>query len=166
MTDAASGIKESTDEQFTECIFCDGTPLAVDKANGRIRNVKILGLVSKNGRRYTHEAITKAAPLYEGKRVNIDHGAGQRSYRDRIGHLSDIAVKPDGLYGTLNYNPKHAVAEQLEWDAVHSPNNVGLSHDSHGIVEKVGGMPTVTEIKSVRSVDLVGDPATNKGLYE
>src|SRR3989304_858479 len=41
-------------------------PASVDQAAGIIKRVKILGLESDNGRRYTLAALKKAIPLYEG----------------------------------------------------------------------------------------------------
>lgn len=163
---ADASVKESTVESFSEAFTCEGQSLTIDKAAGKIHNVKVLGLVSLNGRRYSPQAVASAVKLYEGKRVNVDHSIGSRSYRDRIGYLSNITLKNKELYGTLNVNPRHAIAEQLFWDAENAPGNVGLSHDCKGTVEAVAGEQTVTEIKSVRSVDLVGDPATTKGLFE
>lgn len=56
----------------------------VDPA-GIIKGVKILGLVSKNGRRYRPDALKAALPLYENCQVNIDHTAKAAAGRIRIG---------------------------------------------------------------------------------
>lgn len=141
----------------------------VDRVAGIIRGVKILGRISRNGRTYTAEALRNAAGLYEGKVVNVDHlrnSTDRRSYQDRIGRLQNIAAREDGLYGDLHYNPKHALAEQLVWDAEHSPGNVGLSHDAVGKTVHRDGRDVVEQIESVRSVDLVADPASTAGLFE
>ncbi len=67
--------------------------------------------------------------MYEGMRVNIDHvDPGQRrSLRDRIGIVKNIAVKEDGLYGDFYFNPKHALAEQVAWDAEKATSTGGAS---------------------------------------
>jgi hypothetical protein len=146
-----------------------------DLANGVVRRVKILGNESRNGRKYSGECIQKAAKLYEGVRVNIDHkysGAGpdggppDRSYRDRFGSLKNVTPEGDGLFGDLHFNPKHALAEQFVWDAEHAPENVGFSHRAFGRGRQVGDTYLVEEISIVRSVDLVADPATTRGLFE
>ncbi len=78
--------------------------------------------------------MAKALPLYEGMRVNVDHvDPGQRrSLRDRIGLVKNVTLKDDGLYGDFHFNPKHALAEQIAWDAENAPQNLGFSHDTRG----------------------------------
>ena len=73
--------------------------------------------------------MAKALPLYEGMRVNVDHvDPGQRrSLRDRIGLVKNVTLKEDGLYGDFHFNPKHALAEQIAWDAENAPQNLGFS---------------------------------------
>lgn len=142
--------------------------LNVDRERGLISGVKVLGLVSANGRRYSVEALRRAVSLYEGRPVNIDHvnGSERRSYRDRIGKLVNVRLAEDGIYADLVVNPKHPLAEQLFWDAEHAPENVGLSHDARGKTVVRDGQVVVESIESVRSVDLVAEPATTRSLYE
>ena len=144
-----------------------GATLRVDRQQAVICGVKILGTESLNGRRYEPAALASAKSLYEGKPVNVDHVDGQRrSYRDRIGRLVRVELRSDGLYGDLQVNPKHPLAEQLFWDAEHAPENVGLSHDAQGRTKSVAGRVIVESITAVRSVDLVAEPATTKSLFE
>jgi hypothetical protein len=153
-------------QEFTDS---RGTQLSVDRERGVIEGVKILGLKSRNGRRYTREALQKAVALYDGQHVNVDHLAPgqQRAYAQRIGRISDPKLREDGLYGTLQINPKHQLAEQLFYDAQHMPENVGLSHDAEGsVVGHDDNDIVVEEITRVKSVDLVSDPATTRGLFE
>lgn len=145
-------------------------PLKVDAEKGIIFGVKILGSKSKNGREYALETMRAAVPLYEGAKVNVNHPrgapAGPRDYQDRIGCTRAVECREDGLYGNLHFNPKHALAEQLVWDAQHAPENVGLSHNIDGKMSHRNGRVIVESIKRVISVDLVADPATNSSLYE
>lgn len=144
-----------------------GIALRVDRARSMIFGVKVLGLQSANGRRYLPEALARAASLYEGKPVNVDHQDGrQRSYRDRIGKVANVRLDSDGLYGDLIINPKHPLAEQLIWDAENCPENVGLSHDVQGRTRATSDGVVVEAIQHVRSVDLVAEPATTRSLYE
>jgi hypothetical protein len=145
-----------------------GVALRVDRSSGVIQGVKLLGTLSKKGREYPVSVIAKAAPMYEGMRVNIDHvDPGQRrSLRDRIGIVKNVAVKEDGLYGDFHFNPKHALAEQIAWDAENAPQNLGFSHDTRGVVRSLGGRAVVESIEKVLSVDLVANPATTDGLFE
>jgi hypothetical protein len=148
----------------------------VDRERGIVPNVKILGFKSRNPQDYTPDALRKAVGLYEGISVNFDHsrapvgpdgGPPDRSYRDRFGRLKNVRfVENDGLRGDLHYNPKHALAEQFAWDVENDPRNVGFSHRAYGLGRHVGSRYLVEEIAVVRSVDLVADPATTRGLFE
>lgn len=150
---------------FQECEFSER--ITHDREACVIRGVKVLGHVSVNGRVYKPEALERAAPLYEGVRVNVNHStADMRDYRDRLGLLKSVRSTPDGLFADLHYNPKHPIAEQLAWDAEHAPGNVGMSHNVFARSSKRDGKTIVEEILRVTSVDLVADPATTKSLFE
>ena len=139
----------------------------VDREAGIIHDVLILGSRSANGRTYTADAMSAAAKLYEGVPVYIDHQPeGRRSYRDKIGRLSNVVFRDGGLRGDLRINPAHPAAAQLLWDAEHHPAAVGLSHDAEGRVVTRDGQTIVEAIEFVRSVDLVAEPATTRSLFE
>lgn len=159
------------DEMLQEYADGRGTTLCVDREAGVIRGVKILGFESRNGRRYPPETLTRARDLYEGAKVNVNHpgthATAPRDYRDRIGVIRNVAFDPaEGLFGDLHFNPKHALAAQLEWDAGHAPENVGLSHNVLARTVRRDDRVVVEAITQVLSVDLVADPATTRGLYE
>jgi hypothetical protein len=146
-----------------------GRPRSVDAAAGIVRGVKVLGLVSDNGRRYLAEAVRAAAPLYEGKGVYLDHPARpglQRSARDRIGWLQRVRVEADGLYADLHLLTSDPASAKILEAADKRPELFGLSHNAEGKGDHEGGVFVVSEITEVRSVDLVADPATNKSLFE
>ncbi len=148
-----------------------GQSIGVDRRAGVVRGVKILGLRSRNGRVYLPEALRDAARLYENARVNVNHPKGDpqqpRDYQDRIGVIRNVAVREDeGLFADFHFNPKHALAEQLLWDAEHSPENVGFSHNVQARCVRRGEQLVVEAITRVLSVDLVADPATTAGLFE
>lgn len=158
-------------ETLQEFVTSHGATLRVDREAGVIRGVKILGLSSKNGRSYEEKALQKAVPLYEGVKVNVNHARGgvfaPRDYEERLGVIRNAAFQEGrGLYGDLHFNPKHALAEQLAWDAEHAPQNVGLSHNVEARLKPSGSGAAVEEILKVLSVDLVADPATTSGLFE
>jgi hypothetical protein len=139
----------------------------VDREAGIIRDVLILGSRSANGRTYTADAMSAAAKLYEGVSVYIDHQPeNRRSYRDKIGRLTSVTFRDGGLRGDLHINPAHPAAAQLFWDAEHHPAAVGLSHDAEGRIVTRDGQTIVEAIESVRSVDLVAEPATTQSLFE
>lgn len=158
-------------ETLQEYSNSHGVSIRVDRQQGIIRGVKILGLVSRNGRRYEHGALRGAVALYEGAKVNVNHAKGAppppRDYQDRIGIIRNVAHRPDeGLFGDFHFNPKHALAEQLIWDAENAPENVGFSHNVQATTARRGDTSVVEVIHSVQSVDLVADPATTRGLFE
>ena len=158
-------------EMLQEFVDSRGVGIRVDRANGVIRGVKILGVVSRNGRTYLPDALTEAVGLYEQAKVNVNHPKGSpaaaRDYRDRIGVIRNVAARPgEGLFGDFHFNPKHALAEQLVWDAEHAPENVGFSHNVQARTSRQGDRVVVEAITKVQSVDLVADPATTGGLFE
>ena len=153
--------------------FCSsrGLALRIDRTAGLLRGVKLLGLASKNGREYPEATLARAAALYEGAKVNVNHPKGHpfapRDYQDRLGTIRNVVARSgEGLFGDLQFNPKHALAEQLVWDAEHAPENVGFSHNVQARTAKRGDQTIVEEILAVQSVDLVADPATTRGLFE
>ena len=157
-------------EILQEFVDSRGVEMRVDRAQGIIRGVKLLGLHSRNGRKYLPTALAEAAGLYEGAKVNVNHPKGNplaaRDYQDRLGSIRNVSAKADGLYGDFHFNPKHALAEQLAWDATHAPENVGFSHNVEARTSRQANQTVVEAILKVQSVDLVADPATTRGLYE
>ncbi|REK19165.1 MAG: hypothetical protein DWQ37_01880 [Planctomycetota bacterium] len=158
------------DQILQEFVSSRGVDVRVDGRRGVIRGVKLLGLESRNRRRYLPEALVQAAALYEGAKVNVNHPKGSplaaRDYQDRLGSIRQVRAADDGLFGDLHFNPKHALAEQLIWDAEHAPENVGFSHNIEARTSRSGSKTLVEAILKVQSVDLVADPATTHGLFE
>ena len=130
---------------------------------------KILGFKSRNNRTYTREALIKAAHKYEGVKVNLDHNTGTdpRKFSERFGRMVNVRMQGDGLYGDLQYNPHHPLAEAFQWWTQNDHTAIGLSHNATAEVQNTAtGGELVTEIRDVDSVDLVADPATTQGLFE
>jgi hypothetical protein len=143
----------------------------VDRAAGVIHGVKVLGLQSANGRTYLPEAIRSAAPLYEHKSVRANHpkkADDQRDVEEVFGWLEGCRLDEHGeLYADLHIlNPTSELAESVFQAAERNPKLFGLSHNADGEVQRVDGRDVVTRIVEVRSVDLVADPATTRGLFE
>lgn len=158
-------------EPIQEIVNSSGHDLRVERTTGVLRGVKLLGLASRNGRRYREQALAEAINLYEGAKVNVNHPKAHvhapRDYQERLGVIRNVALRRgEGLFGNLHYNPKHALAEQLAWDAEHAPENVGLSHNVEARTSRTGDETVVEAIIRVQSVDLVADPATTRGLFE
>lgn len=151
-------------------------PASVDMEAGILHRVKIVGLVSRNGRRYTREALREAEPLYEGAMANIDHPArvhDDRSARDRFGKYRNVSFQDGtddtaGMYGDVLLNVAHDMAPSVLY-AANNPelrDLYGFSHNADGEGEWENGAFVVKRITRVRSIDLVADPATTKGLFE
>ena len=142
----------------------------IDKENGVVSGVKILGVKSRNNRVYPLETLRDAAPLYENAKVNVNHPDGSpnesRKYQDRVGSIKNVTLQENGLYGDFHFNPKHPLAEQMLWDTEKAPENFGFSHNVEAVVRLENGAQVVDKIVRVRSVDLVADPATTSGLFE
>lgn len=158
-------------DAIQEFVDSRGQQLRLDKATSVLQGVKLLGLASRNKRVYPETALREAIRLYEGARVNVNHPQGDplgpRDYRDRLGVVRNVELRAgEGLFAALHFNPRHALAEQLVWDAQHAPENVGLSHNVVANTRRQGEQTIVESILHVQSVDLVADPATTSGLFE
>lgn len=142
----------------------------VDREAGIIRRVKVVGLESRNGRRYTLECLKRAIPLYEGCAVNIDHPvkspSQSRSAHDRFGKFQNVIAEADGLYADLHYLKSHPMAATICEAAERMPDAFGFSHNAQGDYRLEQGVEVVEAIVEVRSVDLVADPATTRSLFE
>ncbi len=154
--------------EIREDITPDGGRLAVE--GNLVKNVKVLGLESRNGRRYLFEAIKEAVPAYEGLRINLNHPqrpTDPRQFNDRFGWLENVrAVDGDGMRADLRFNPKHPEADSFAWWAANKPSMIGLSHNAVGSGHSESGVFVVDKIVRARSVDVVSDPATTRGLME
>lgn len=154
-------------------------PHPVDRANGIIRHVKVVGKQSPNthgihgveGTLYTTEALEGAKALYEGLKVNIDHPprekpGKERSSYDRLGKLVDCVVEDGELYADLHLLKAHPMAERLMEAAEKMPDAFALSHNALGKGDVRNKIYVITEIPEVRSVDIVADGGTCASLFE
>ena len=141
-----------------------------DKATlepGIIRDVRILGHKSKNGREYSTGAIAGAVKLYEGASVFVNHAEGKRSAEDRFGVIKNARVSPDGLRGDLEFLATHPMSARVTEDVTRDLRLFGLSHDVDGTARRTaGGTLLVESIEKVNSVDLVTGAATVTSLRE
>lgn len=157
-------------QNFQEATFQTTKP-TIDREAGVIKGVKILGTSSKNGREYTPQALREAAAIYEGLGVNTNHPSREtpnisRTVEEGVGWLENVTVKPEGVFGDLCIIRKHPLAEAIFEAAERKPDRFGLSHNASGECVTRQGKQIVESIKSVRSVDLVQNPATNQSLFE
>lgn len=149
----------------------DAAPARVDRGAGVLRGVKLIGHKSKNGRRYTREALARARRLYEGAPVYCNHPdrpGDERKVEDRVGMVQNVRLTESGLYGDIVLLKSHPMAERL-YEIAEDPRKhgwLGASHNAEGQVDYEGGEAVVSHIDSVRSVDLVSEPASTTSLFE
>lgn len=150
-----------------------GTPTKVDRESGVITGVKVLGTHSRNkgGYDYSPEARQQAATLYEGIKVNTNHPErtrpnATRGVEEGVGWLKNCRVENDGVYADLHVLKSHPFAPLLFEAAERNPAHLGLSHNADGASVVRGGKRIIESIDKVRSVDIVGNPATNESLFE
>lgn len=161
-----------TTRDLTE--YVQSSASQVDADAGVIRGVRILNPVSRNGpngRRYTPQAIREALGHYEGAKVNFDHPPGERagmerSVRDRGGRLENVREHEGGLAGDLHVLKSHPYGPAVLEAAERMPDVFGLSHNVQAKVRDERGVEVIESIARVRSVDIVSDPATTRGLFE
>lgn len=158
--------------------FTQQSKLKVDRTNRLIKGVKLVGLVSlDNKRRYSKQVLKDAIPRYEGKPVYTNHpldpstgqpnGKRSRTVEEKLGAVVNVRLTDDGLYGDVRYLSKHPMTERLLEAAEDFPEAFGMSHavSLQGKYAK-DGFYDVESIPVVRSVDLVCEPGTVKGLHE
>jgi hypothetical protein len=154
------------------CIFEDvqlSPSTTVDRDRAVIPNVKLLGFSSKNNREYPKNVLEKAASLYEGAEVNIDHNrlnVAERGVRDNFGFIKNVRMSDDGLRADIHYYETHQDANFIIERIEKAPTKIGLSHAAEAITKRSKGKTLVEEINKVWSVDLVSRPATTNGIFE
>lgn len=164
---------------MTKLIESTGALLAeakVDRENRMLLGVALLGSVSKNGRRYSKEALRDAVRLYDGVNVYLDHPPlserrdrkGTRSVRDLVGKIRNPRLAGDRVRGDLQLLQSGEGAGVVLAMAETMPDAAGASHRARGKVRAgTDGQPdVVTGLEDVAGVDIVTDPATVDGLFE
>lgn len=143
--------------------------LKIDEESGVIYGVRLLGRDSKHGHKYSDRALQDAARLYEGLGVNEDHPPRaapntERKLCEGMGEIRNAHVRKDGVYGDYHYLKTHPTNALVVEAAKRMPHQLGFSHNAEGRMSKDNRL--VEGIPSVRSLDLVRNPATNRGLFE
>ncbi len=147
-----------------------------DREKGCLRDVRVLGWRSSNGRVYSRECMADSVRrgLYEGVPVFLNHGRRPRTPGEEVGQVRGVylAEGADGpeLRGELWLSRRHPVYERI-MEAAEDPDRHGfyaLSHDATAAhsSRRGDGTDVIERLAEVSSVDLVHRGATNKGLYE
>jgi hypothetical protein len=145
-----------------------GPDLRVDFATRVVTDVVLSGPVSRNGHRYTAEALAAAAPLYDRKPVFLDHAPNltrpfERSMRDLVGTVLQPRFEAERVRGDIQVLDTEAGRTFLALIDSGNPA-VGMSHV---VLAQRGRDPQIVErIHDVVSVDAVVFPATTHGLRE
>jgi len=156
-------IKNQFDGAFAE--------VSVDTEQRIIRNAALVGQVSKNGRRYTAEALKNGVDKYEGAKVYLDHPSeadekrGWRRIRDLAGKIENARFDGQKIRGDIRLI--NTDGGKLAFEIATSlPDIAGMSHNAFGKYRRENGVEVVESIDKVVSVDVVTEPATNNGFYE
>lgn len=133
-----------------------------------VKNVKVLGIYSKNGRVYPLDVMRNALNKYEGCVVNLDHKPNEnRSVMDRFGQIVNARLEDNGIYGDLVYNPAHPYAPAFKYFIENQPDALGISHAAICKTKmERDGTELVQEIVDLESADIVANAATNKNIFE
>lgn len=163
---AKKTAKQPAQFKITEVVDFQGK---VDEKAGLVRDVKVLGIMSLNGRRYTEQALNSAVRIYEGGICRIDHDktGGSRNYASRFGTFENVRKVPGvGVIADHRYNPEHALTKTYLHDANNRTQAIGFSPAHTVSMKREGKENVVTEIHKLDSIDLVDTPATARTIFE
>lgn len=143
----------------------------VDRDAGVIRNVKLLGKSSRNGRTYSDNALDQAVILFNGKPVYTNHDPTLtvRDVEDQIGWIENVRRIGAEVFGDFYLLLTHPVAGKVLETAERNPRLLGFSLSGSGHLTDghlLGAADVVDELVEVSSLDLVTEPATTTGLFE
>ena len=142
-----------------------------------IDDVLVLSADSKNRRKYTDQCLQEAVSegIYEGVPFGVNHSL-TRDVRDLPGHFDNTRFvkgtngNPSAIRARMTLTTHDAFTESLHRVAATNPKKYGLSHHipKGGYKAHVAndGTLIVEKIYRVKSVDLVDEPGSGKGLFE
>jgi hypothetical protein len=160
-------------EEFREAfdnLFTESTKVVIKDDSAIIRGIVVLSRYSLNRREYPDRVQESAVPIFEGAKAYIDHlPDGQednaRGVRDLIGTYRNLRFDKEAhkTIADLHLSLTGDVKEHILPHAKANPNIMGCSIVAAGVINKEG---VVQKITACRSIDLVSEPATTKGLFE
>ena len=156
-------------QQLTEHVDDWRTPdLLIDAANRLVRHVALTGVNSRNGYRYSEQALRQAIPLYENKPVFLDHAANfsrpyDRSTRDLAGSIVAPRYQDGRIRADIQLLDTEAGRTFLALAEANRPA-VGMSHVV--LAHRSSDKSIVESIHDVVSVDAVVFPATTSTFRE
>ncbi len=158
----------ATKKRFTELASTKGR---VDTDAGMVYGVKLLGRSSKNGREYSEQAMRNAVPLYDGKKVYLNHPESSqlgedRKFQDWVGVIESPRYESGAIFGNIRLRKASSHYAEVIEAAADFGTSFGMSHVADGESHMDRGTEIVEAITDVYSVDLVTNPATTGGLFE
>ncbi len=142
--------------------------LTVDHEQRIVCNVALAGTLSRNGYRYSEEALEAAVSLYENRPVFLDHAAARsgpldRSTRDLVGTVVNARYFQSRIRGDIRVLDTEAGQTFLKLVESETPG-VGMSHVV--MAQRGADGKVVDKILNVLSVDAVINPATTDTFRE
>ncbi|OAI56843.1 hypothetical protein AYO47_08605 [Planctomyces sp. SCGC AG-212-M04] len=139
-----------------------------DQSSRVMKNIALSGTESKNGYRYSDQALRRAVRLYDQKPVFLDHAekpadAAARSTRDLVGSIVNPRFEDGRLRGDVRVLDTESGRTFLALADGNSPG-VGMSHVV--LAQRSVDGAVVERIEDVISVDVVVRPATTSTFRE
>lgn len=169
VTESWDGLAGTT---FTETVSQPLAGARFDKQNLVVYGTKILGEHSLNNRDYPEATQKKAVSIFEGAKAYLNHPypedmAKPRKVQDLIGEHRNVRYADGSTYSDLHLLDKPLVHEQVVPIVENKPHLAGNSVVIRGRQRKGDdGRMIIEEIVAARSIDLVAEPGTTKGIYE
>jgi hypothetical protein len=139
-----------------------------DQPSRVFRNIALSGTDSRNGYRYSEQALRRAVRLYDQKPVFLDHAekpadAAVRSTRDLVGSIVNPRFEEGRLRGDVRVLDTESGRTFLALAEGDTPG-VGMSHVV--LAQRSVDGTVVERIEDVISVDVVVRPATTSTFRE
>lgn len=138
----------------------------IDRENGVLKRVRVMGLSSAHGYDYDPAAIASNRSRFEGMLVGLDHdyNLGPITIDKAWGVLK--SVDESSQWADLHFNRAHTRTEQLLEMIERGIGPLALSPVTKGCVEENrNGRRVVTRFEAAR-IDLVVGGATTKTMFE
>ncbi len=161
------GVIPADDPKYMHFEGMDLTVKQIDREQGILRHVHVLGPTSKHGYSYSMDAIRAATPKFEGLRVGINHDYRNNPLKveDAWGTLSNPSCDNDGVWADLQYLKTHILTEQILEDLERKTGIYALS-SVNAYPPRDEGKKICTAFLPTR-VDVVGNGgATTKSFFE
>lgn len=156
--------------QLTEEVSFQGADFEETDSARRIRNVVMLGPVSRKGYTYKETAMKAAVPLYQGIQCFLNHPTQEEERNGRdvtrlAGSFANARFEGGKIKGDIMLLPD--ACGQKFWDIAKTmPHAASCSHVADGKLVTENGQRYVEEITKVVSVDLVSKGATTSTVFE